>query len=224
MCVPARFSWLLFFFGVDTGFILLPPLLQTVGFFDYLFTLDSKWRSFAAVARRTNRLISRRFSLTRPSPLDHYSSATLPLNTTPSQLARLAFLPVKEAREVLSQLSSAGLIEPQEIPRSADRAPSRTIYLWFVDFNKVVTSLIHHHYKALANLQAQRQHQLELRRGLVDKRERSDVRADPTLLSARDREMIVELDKVLEALSVACLRVDEQLFVLREFDPEPEVV
>ncbi|KWU41042.1 hypothetical protein RHOSPDRAFT_37429 [Rhodotorula sp. JG-1b] len=139
-------------------------------------------------------------------------------------LARLAFLPVKEAREVLSQLSSAGLIEPQEIPRSADRAPSRTIYLWFVDFNKVVTSLIHHHYKALANLQAQRQHQLELRRGLVDKRERSDVRADPTLLSARDREMIVELDKVLEALSVACLRVDEQLFVLREFDPEPEVV
>ncbi|TKA53401.1 hypothetical protein B0A53_04387 [Rhodotorula sp. CCFEE 5036] len=139
-------------------------------------------------------------------------------------LARLAFLPVKEAREVLSQLSSAGLIEPQEIPRSADRAPSRTIYLWFVDFNKVVTSLIHHHYKALANLQAQRQHQLELRRGLVDKRERSDVRADPSLLSARDREMIIELDKVLEALSVACLRVDEQLFVLREFDPEPEVV
>ncbi|GAA5882376.1 hypothetical protein JCM3774_004324 [Rhodotorula dairenensis] len=139
-------------------------------------------------------------------------------------LARLAFLPVKEAREILSQLSSAGLIEPQEVPRSADRAPSRTIYLWFVDFNKVVTSLIHHHYKALANLQAQRQHQLELRRGLVDKRERSDVRADPSLLSARDREMIVELDKVLEALTVACLRVDEQLFVLREFDPEPEVV
>lgn len=147
-----------------------------------------------------------------------------PRHPTPRQLARLAFLPVKEAREVLSQLSSAGLIEPQEIPRSADRAPSRTIYLWFVDFNKVVTSLIHHHYKALANLQAQRQHQLELRRGLVDKRERSDVRADPSLLSARDREMIVELDKVLEALSVACLRVDEQLFVLREFDPEPEVV
>ena len=147
-----------------------------------------------------------------------------PRHPTPRQLARLAFLPVKEAREVLSQLSSAGLIEPQEIPRSADRAPSRTIYLWFVDFNKVVTSLIHHHYKALANLQAQRQHQLELRRGLVDKRERSDVRADPSLLSARDREMIVELDKVLDALSVACLRVDEQLFVLREFDPEHEVV
>ncbi|POY72143.1 hypothetical protein BMF94_4876 [Rhodotorula taiwanensis] len=139
-------------------------------------------------------------------------------------LARLAFLPVKEAREILSHLSASGLIEPQEVPRSADRAPSRTIYLWFVDFNKVVTSLVHHHYKALANLQAQRAYQLEQRRGLVDKRERSDVRADPTLLSARDNAAIVELDKVLEAIAVAEQRVDEQLFVLREFDPDPEVV
>lgn len=131
---------------------------------------------------------------------------------------------MKEAREILSHLSASGLIEPQEVPRSADRAPSRTIYLWFVDFNKVVTSLVHHHYKALANLQAQRAYQLEQRRGLVDKRERSDVRADPTLLSARDNAAIIELDKILEAIAVAEQRVDEQLFVLREFDPDPEVV
>ncbi|GAA6024508.1 hypothetical protein JCM10207_000399 [Rhodosporidiobolus poonsookiae] len=139
-------------------------------------------------------------------------------------LARLAFLSVKDAREVLGRLSSAGFIEPQEVPRSADRAPSRTLYLWFVDFNKVVTALVGHHYKALANVQAQRQHQLERRRGLVEKRERTDVREDESLLSKRDREMIAEMDQTMEALAVAEQRIDEQLFILREFDPDPEQI
>ncbi|GAA5949404.1 hypothetical protein JCM21900_004051 [Sporobolomyces salmonicolor] len=139
-------------------------------------------------------------------------------------LARLAFLSVKDARETLGRLSDASLIEPQEVPRSADRAPSRTIYLWFVDFNKVVTALVGHHYKALANIQAQRVRQLDLHRGLIEKRERSDVRADPSLLSKRDREGIAALDQTLEALAVAEMRIDEQLFVLREFDPDPTEV
>ncbi|CEQ40776.1 SPOSA6832_02433 [Sporobolomyces salmonicolor] len=139
-------------------------------------------------------------------------------------LARLAFLSVKDARETLGRLSDASLIEPQEVPRSADRAPSRTIYLWFVDFNKVVTALVGHHYKALANVQAQRVRQLDLHRGLIEKRERSDVRADPSLLSKRDREGIAALDQTLEALAVAEMRIDEQLFVLREFDPDPTEV
>ncbi|BGP52385.1 RNA polymerase III subunit C82 [Rhodotorula kratochvilovae] len=136
-------------------------------------------------------------------------------------VARLAFLSVKDAREVLGRLSAAALIEPQEVPRTADRAPSRTLYLWFVDFNKVVTSLVAHHYKALANVQAQRQHQLRLRAGLVEKRERSDVRENDALLTKRDHEAIKELDQTLEALAVAEQRLDEQLFVLREFDPDP---
>ncbi|GAA6043271.1 hypothetical protein JCM8097_003026 [Rhodosporidiobolus ruineniae] len=139
-------------------------------------------------------------------------------------LARLAFLSVKDAREVLGRLSSSGFIEPQEVPRSADRNPSRTLYLWFVDFNKVTSSLVDHFYKALGNVQAQRQEQLEKRRGLVEKRERTDVRENEALLTARDRESIHELDQTLEALAVAEQRIDEQLFVLREFDPEPEQI
>lgn len=73
-------------------------------------------------------------------------------------------------------------------------------------------------------MQAQRQHQLELRRGLVDKMERTDVRKDDSLLTKRDQEGIVELEQTLEALAVAEQRLDEQLFVLREFDPDPAAV
>ncbi|ORY66820.1 hypothetical protein BCR35DRAFT_354853 [Leucosporidium creatinivorum] len=134
-------------------------------------------------------------------------------------LARLAFLSVKDAREVIGRLSAADLIEPQEVPRSADRAPSRTFFLWYVDFHKVLLSLLGHQYKALANLQAQKDFQLSQRKALVEKRERTDVRADPSLLGKRDVAAIAELDKVMEALTVAEMRIGAQCFVLSELDP-----
>ncbi|KAK4702468.1 DNA-directed RNA polymerase III subunit RPC3, partial [Phenoliferia sp. Uapishka_3] len=134
-------------------------------------------------------------------------------------LARLAFLPVKDAREVLGRLSSTALIEQQEVPRSADRAPSRTFFLWYVDYPKVVASLLDHQYKALANIQAQKMFQLQAYKGLVEKRERSDVRADPEgLLTNADRENAARLDEKLEALTTAEMRIDRDIFVLKELD------
>lgn len=105
------------------------------------------------------------------------------------------------------------------MPRSADRAPSRTFYLWHVDYHKVLLALLGHQYKALANLQAQKEHQLGLRKALVEKRERTDVRADPTLLGKRDKEAIRRLDQVMEALTVAEMRIGAQHFALEELDP-----
>ncbi|KAM0752921.1 hypothetical protein T439DRAFT_323536 [Meredithblackwellia eburnea MCA 4105] len=135
-------------------------------------------------------------------------------------LARLAFLPVKDAREVLGRLSASALIEQQEVPRSADRAPSRTFFLWYVDYNKVVASLLDHLYKALANLQAQRQHQLATNHGLVEKRERSDVREDPNrYLTSADKHNAKRLDEKLEAITTAEMRIDRDIFVLRDLDP-----
>lgn len=59
---------------------------------------------------------------------------------------------------------------------------------------------------------------------MVEKRERTDVRENEALLSKRDVEMIFELDQTLEALAVGEQRIDEQLFVLRETDPDPEQI
>lgn len=105
------------------------------------------------------------------------------------------------------------------MPRSADRAPSRTFFLWSVSYSKVVSSLLQHHYKALANVQAQKAFQLELKKALVHKRDRTDVRADASLLSKADKEALKELDKKMEALTVAEMRIDKQVFVLAELDP-----
>lgn len=138
---------------------------------------------------------------------------------TPTQLGRLAFLAVKDAREAIGRLSNAELIEAQEVPRSADRQPSRTIYLWGVNFHRVVSNVLNHQYKALANLQAQKEFKLDTNKLIVEKRDRVDVRADPSLLNKYERELVDKLEREMEALTVAEMRIQAQVFVLSELDP-----
>ncbi|KAK9685552.1 RNA polymerase III subunit C82, partial [Basidiobolus ranarum] len=47
------------------------------------------------------------------------------------QISKIALVPGKVAREKLHQLAMAGLVELQEVPKSMDRVPSRTYYLWY---------------------------------------------------------------------------------------------
>ncbi|KAK4046913.1 RNA polymerase III subunit C82 [Microbotryomycetes sp. JL221] len=133
-------------------------------------------------------------------------------------LARLAFLSAKEARETVGRLSTANLIEQQDVPRSQDHAPSRTFYLWSVNPRQTIQTLLDHHFKALSNLNSQRIQQLKLNQNLISKRNRLDVRNDPQgLLTTRDRLHIQTLDEIVEALSVAEFRIQKQVFVLDEF-------
>ena len=45
-------------------------------------------------------------------------------------LSKITLIDLKEARERLLQLFSHGFIELQDVPRTADHNPQRTIYLW----------------------------------------------------------------------------------------------
>lgn len=123
---------------------------------------------------------------------------------------------------MISRLAAASLIEPQEVPRSADRAPSRTFYLWFVNYDKVVEALLNHHYKALGNIQAQKRYQLDLKSAVVAKRNRPEVRANPEeCLTTSERYQLAQLDKVIEALTVGEMRLDKDVFVLRDMNMIP---
>ena len=50
------------------------------------------------------------------------------------QIAKVAMMPNNAVRPLLSSLSSDFLISTQEVPRSADRNPTRTFYLWYFLF------------------------------------------------------------------------------------------
>ena len=53
------------------------------------------------------------------------------------QLTRMSLMPDREARPLLLKLFQAGLLMLQEVPRSTDRVPKGTTYLWHVDSQQV---------------------------------------------------------------------------------------
>ena len=56
-------------------------------------------------------------------------------------VAEAAMLPAKEGRALLYTLLGAGAVALQDVPRGADRAPSRTLYTWRADGERAAARL-----------------------------------------------------------------------------------
>jgi DNA-directed RNA polymerase III subunit RPC3 len=141
----------------------------------------------------------------------------------------------KDVRPLLASLSSDSLVSIQEVPKSADRNPARTFYLWYellhtfyqddfirifrhVDLRKAYSVLLGSLYKTLYNISIRRRAEEEdpSVRAVLDKRERSDVSEDETLLTRMEREVLQEWEKKQQKFTVLELRVEEAVFILRD--------
>jgi len=126
----------------------------------------------------------------------------------------------KDVQPLLTRLSSASLISLQEVPRGADRSAMRTIYLWYIDLAKTYSVILISLYKTLGNILARKHAEADKVSSILDKRERSDVRGDESLLTRGEREALAEYSDKRERLSVLERRVEECVFVLRDLAPE----
>ncbi|KAN0075493.1 RNA polymerase III subunit RPC82 domain containing protein [Tylopilus felleus] len=135
-------------------------------------------------------------------------------------IAKVAMMANKDVRPLLSALSSDFLVSTQEVPRTADRNPTRTFYLWHVDLTKAYSALLASLYKTLFNISARRQAEQEEPnvKAVLMKRERTDVAQDENLLSRMEREVLVEWERRREMLDVLEMRVEEAVFILRDLD------
>ncbi|KAI7855028.1 RNA polymerase III subunit RPC82-domain-containing protein [Circinella umbellata] len=134
-----------------------------------------------------------------------------------SQVQKLAMLPPKEAREKLGLLHTKGIVEIQEVPRSADRAPARTFFLWYVPLEKCYQELLVDAYRVILNLQQRKQEELKMRSRLLDKLSREDVRNNMDLLSEADKAELSQLKKVIQRLETSKKRMDDIVMIFRDF-------
>lgn len=136
------------------------------------------------------------------------------------QIAKVAMMPNNVVRPLLAALSSDFLISTQEVPRSADRNPTRTFYLWHVDLHKAYSALLGHLYKTLYNVGMRRQAEQEepTVKAVLEKRARTDVAQDENLLSRMERDVLKEWETKQEKLTVLEMRVEEAVFILRDLD------
>ncbi|WFD43158.1 RNA polymerase III subunit C82 [Malassezia psittaci] len=133
-------------------------------------------------------------------------------------ISKIGLLSMGETRDLCARMFAASLLSLQEVPKSNERNPQRTFFLWFVDFRKCKTWLSDHYCKTIGRLIQRRLFERSRKSLLLRKLERSDVKEDTDgLLTDWERESLAVLHTVLESLATVEVRVVLSNFLLDHF-------
>lgn len=128
-------------------------------------------------------------------------------------VSKLAMISLKDARSKLFHLFNGEYIQLQEVPKTADHAPSRTLFLWKADLNSSNLALSKLCRKEIVNLQDLYISESKIHEGLLAKLER----ADPAMLTPAENELAVRVKEALKRLEFEVLRMDYMLAKLQGF-------
>ncbi|KAF2207774.1 hypothetical protein CERZMDRAFT_62520 [Cercospora zeae-maydis SCOH1-5] len=130
-------------------------------------------------------------------------------------IAARLMMRVKDVRAILTQLQFAGLVEGQEVPKDNSRQPSRAIYLWYHDQDRVANLLLQQTYQGMARILQRLNSEREGYRGLMEKAEMMNTKEES--LSQPERDTLMHWREVEERLMIQFLRMDEHVALLRDF-------
>ncbi|KAF2811930.1 uncharacterized protein BDZ99DRAFT_475412 [Mytilinidion resinicola] len=134
------------------------------------------------------------------------------------QVASLGMCRPKEIRPILSQMQAAGFLDLQEIPKDNSRHPSRTIFLWFYDQDRVRRLLLEDAYKAMARILQRIEIERQARLEQIEKAERTDVKGnEDKYLTKVEKQKLHEWSQIEVKLSVQLERVDDLVGILNDF-------
>jgi len=123
--------------------------------------------------------------------------------------------PSKDVRILVSLLARDHVISLQEVPKSNDRAPARTLFLWTIDLPTSLKKFQLLLYKVISNLLI-RQNSLRLKnQALLIKLGRSDVQeSGDKLLTSVEVQAKSDYYKAKEMMDVEIQRLERLLFIL----------
>uniref|UniRef100_A0A665TU50 DNA-directed RNA polymerase III subunit RPC3 n=1 Tax=Echeneis naucrates TaxID=173247 RepID=A0A665TU50_ECHNA len=148
------------------------------------------------------------------------------------QVEDFAMIPAKEAKEMLYTLLSQNLVQLQEIPKTADFAPSRTFYLYTVNQLPTARMLLQNCYKTVANLIERRLFESKESKRLLEKSQRIEAILASLQASGAEPEQLTEVEEMITApekqqldalrlhinkLDSAENQVDETIFLLESY-------
>ncbi|PSC73409.1 DNA-directed RNA polymerase III subunit RPC3 [Micractinium conductrix] len=124
------------------------------------------------------------------------------------QVADLAMITKEEAREKLYAMLKSGYLGLQDVPRTADHAPSRTFYTWRANMDAGIARVASDLYRAAGNLHARLTHELTKQQELVDLLEDGHVAGH---VLERRRDEIQMLRAVNTRLEASLMDLDFQI-------------
>jgi len=100
-----------------------------------------------------------------------------------------------------------------------DHAAARTFFLWYADIKLAAKSLATDLMRSMANVRQRRQAELDARRLLLEKIERTDVSANHGILDEPTKIEYDRLQRILLAMDTVLYRIDYMLMLMTEFAP-----
>lgn len=134
------------------------------------------------------------------------------------QLSTIALLKQKDIRHVLTSLHEVGALDLQEVPKRLDRQPSMTYFLWFHNPARAVSCMAQDLCKGLARIHQRLQFELQNRKRLLDKSQRTDVRnKESEYLSKGELAELRKIRLVEEKLLAQSARLENSYSILIDF-------
>ncbi|KAJ5562332.1 RNA polymerase III Rpc82 C -terminal [Penicillium sp. DV-2018c] len=134
------------------------------------------------------------------------------------RLQDISLLPFKDLRKSLAHMQTGGFVDLQEVPRDAQRQPSKTIYLWYYDPDRVCHSITEDTYKAMSRCIQRIKFERSRERDFLEKTERTDVKGHEEQLLSEAELQHLRNWRAREALLLAeVARLDEMVAVFRDY-------
>ena len=133
-------------------------------------------------------------------------------------LTTLSLMNQKTMRTLLSELSSEGFIELQEVPKDTQRAPMKTMFFWFFDEERCRKRVLDMTYKTMCRLLQRITVERAKVKETVEKSERVDVQGhEDEFLGEGEKEALAGWRAKEERLLGELGRLDDLVAVLRDF-------
>ncbi|KAJ5322958.1 hypothetical protein N7452_011247 [Penicillium brevicompactum] len=134
------------------------------------------------------------------------------------RLQEISLLPFKDLRQTLASMQTGGFVDLQEVPRDAQRQPSKTIYLWYYDPDRVCSSILEDTYKAMSRCLQRIKFERERERDFLEKTERTDVKGhEEELLSEAELHHLKKWRAKEGLLLAEVSRLDDMVAVFRDY-------
>ena len=134
------------------------------------------------------------------------------------RLQEISLLPFKDLRQVLASMQAAGFVDLQEVPRDAQRQPSRTIYLWFYDPDRVCSSVMEDTYKTMSRCLQRLRFGRSRLKDFLEKTERSDIKGHEEEFLSDSEQATLREWRAKEALLLGeVARLDDMIAVIRDY-------
>eukprot|EP00897_Mesotaenium_endlicherianum_P001192 jgi/Mesen1/11073/ME000099S10518 len=169
--------------------------------------------------REVEVVVAQRFG---PSACRIFRLLLLKKHLEQKQIGEMAMIPLKDSRELLYNM----LKENLEIAKSADRAPSRSFFLWYIDLPGVMNNVVDSMCKGASNLRQRLAHELEQEQevlALLEQIQQSSMQDRPSsgaqavTLTAGQRKQLERVRRVAAVLETSLLRLDDSIMLFLDF-------